>query len=148
MDVKLRKQKWLISYSCNPNKSMISHHMEALAKNMDLYSWTYESFIFLGHFNAGMEHSALKDFWNLYSLKSLINKPTCRKNPSKLTCINLIVTNRPKLFQSSNITETGLSHFHKMVVSIMKTTFVNLNKKLKITENIKIFQMIFSETLF
>ena len=81
VEVKLRKQKWLISCSYNPNKSMICQHMEALAKNMDLYSSTYENFIFLGDFNAGMEHSALKDFRNLYSLTSLINRPTVGKIP-------------------------------------------------------------------
>ena len=41
---------------------MISQHAEALGKNMDLYSSTSESSIFLGDFNADVEHSALKDF--------------------------------------------------------------------------------------
>ena len=62
VEVKLKKQKWLISCSYNPNKSRIRQHMEALAKNMDLYFSTYEKFIFLGDFNAGIEHLALKDF--------------------------------------------------------------------------------------
>ena len=130
VEVKLRKQKWLISCSYNPNKSMICQHMEALAKNMDLYSSTYENFIFLGDFNAGMEHSALKDFCNLYSLTSLINRPTCWKNPSKPTCIDLILTNRPTFFQNTNVIETGLSDFHKMVVSIIKTSFRKLKPKI------------------
>ena len=55
--------------------------MEALAKNMDLYSSAYENFIFLGDFNAGMEHSALKDFCNLCSLTSLINRLLVGKIP-------------------------------------------------------------------
>ena len=58
VEVKLTKQKWLISCSYNPNKSM----NKSIGKNMDLYSSTYENFIFLSDFNAGMEHSALKDF--------------------------------------------------------------------------------------
>ena len=33
------------SCSYNPNKSIICQHMEALAKNIDLYSSTYENFI-------------------------------------------------------------------------------------------------------
>ena len=115
----------------NPNKSMIIQQMEALGKNMDLYTSNYEIFIFLGDFNAGMEHSTLKDFYNLHSLTSLINKPTCWENPSNPTCINLILTNRPKFFQNANVIETGLSDFHKMVVvTIIKTTFRKLNQKL------------------
>ena len=77
--------------------------MEAIDKNMDSYSSTYENFIFEGDFNAGMKHSALKDFRNLYSLTSMINKPTCWKNPTKPTCIDLILTNHPKFFQNTNV---------------------------------------------
>ena len=51
--------EWLISCSYNPNKSMIIQHMEALGKNIDLYSSTYKNLIFLGNFNACMKHSAL-----------------------------------------------------------------------------------------
>ena len=79
-EVKLRKQGWLINSSCNLNKSMINQHMDVLGKNIDLYSSTYENFIFLDNFNAAMEHSALKDFCNLHSHTSLIR--SCRKNPS------------------------------------------------------------------
>ena len=131
VDVKLRKQQWLMSCSYNPNiKSMISQHMEALVKIMDLYSSTYENSIFLADFNAGMEHSTLNDFCNLYSLTNLINKPTCWKNPAKPTCIDLIPTNRPKFFQSTNVIETGLFDIHKMVVTITKTTFRKLKPKI------------------
>ena len=49
---------------------MIRQRMEPLGKNMNLRTSTYENFNFLGDFNAGMEHSALKDFFNLHSLTS------------------------------------------------------------------------------
>ena len=104
--------------------------MEALAKNMDLHFSTYENFIFLGYFNADMEHSALKDFCNLYPLTSLINRPTCWKNSSKPACIDLILTNRPTFFQNTNVIETVLSDFHKMVFTIMKTSFRKLKLKI------------------
>ena len=97
---------------------------------MNLLSSIYENFIFLGDFNAGMEHVALKDFCNSCSLASLINKSACWKNPSKRSCINLILTNRAKYFQNLNMIETGLSDFHKMVGTIMKTTFRKLNPKI------------------
>ena len=50
--------------------------MNALGKNMGTYFSTYEKFIFLGDFNAGMEHSALKDLCNAYSFTSMINSLT------------------------------------------------------------------------
>ena len=81
VEVMPTKQKWLISCSYNPNKSTISRHMEALATKMDLFSSTYEKFIFLGDFNEDMEHSAIKDFCNWYSLTSLISRTICWKHP-------------------------------------------------------------------
>ena len=95
--------------------------MVVLGRNMDLPSSTYKNFFFEGDLNAGMEFSASKDFCNLYSFTSLINKPTCLINPSKVTCIYLILRYHPKFFQNTTVIETGLSDFHKMVVTIMKT---------------------------
>ena len=57
--------------------------------------------------NAGMKHAALKGFCNLYSLTISINKRTCWKNPSKPSCIDLILRNRPKYFQNSSKIVTG-----------------------------------------
>ena len=48
-------------------------------------------------------------------------------------------------FQHSNVIETGLSEFHKMVVTIMKTTF--RSRKLSYRKY-KLFPTILSETLF
>ena len=53
----------------------------------------------------------------------MVNKTTCYKNPDKPTCIDLILTNCPGSFQNSCVVETGLSDFHKMVVTVMKTSY-------------------------
>ena len=53
----------------------------------------------------------------------MINKPTCYKNPDKPTCIDLILTNCLGTFQNSYVIETGLSDFHKMIVTLMKTYY-------------------------
>ena len=50
----------------------------------------------------------------------MINKPTYYKNPEKLSCIDLILTNCPRSFQNSCVVETGLSDFHKIVTTVMK----------------------------
>ena len=115
----------------NPTKSFIGQYLETLSKIMDLHSSTYENlFFFVGDFNAGMRHVALKYFGNLYSLTSLINRPTCWKNPSKPSCIDLILTNYPKYFHSSNVIETWLTVCHKMLVTLMKITFRKLKPKI------------------
>ena len=62
----------------------------------------------------------MKEFCNLNVLKSLINEPTCFKNPEKLTCIDLILAYRPTYFQLSIVIETGLSDFHLLTVTEFK----------------------------
>ena len=51
----------------------------------------------------------------------MVNKATCYKNPDKPTSIDLILTNRPRSYQNYCVVETGLSDFHKMVVTVLKT---------------------------
>ena len=45
-------------------------------------------------------------------------------------CIDLILKNSPLSFQSSGVVETGLSDFHKMTVTVMKTTTQKLDPKI------------------
>ena len=48
---------------------------------------------------------------------------TCYKNSEKPTCIDLILTNQPILFQNSIILETGLSDFHLLTITGFKKSF-------------------------
>ena len=45
------------------------------------------------------------------------------KNIENPSCIDLIITNSAHSFQDTNVIFTGLSDFHKMVFSVLKTTF-------------------------
>ena len=44
----------------------------------------------------------MKSFSEIYGLKILIRQPTSYKNPSNLVCIDLIVKNVPRSFQSTS----------------------------------------------
>ena len=74
----------------------------------------------IGDLNAEPTKATVSDFCEIYNLKLLIKDKTCFKNPTKPTCIDLIITNRPKCFQDSVVIETGLSDFHKMSATVMK----------------------------
>ena len=56
----------------------------------------------------------------------MINKPIRYENTDRPSCIDLILTNCPCSFQNSCVIETGLSDSHKMVVTVMETTYKNL----------------------
>ena len=123
------KKKWMISRSYNPKKTSLSNNIAELSKSLDLFSTKYERLLFLGDFNAGIEDSSIKIFCSNYNLTSMINKPTCYKNPDKPTRIDLILTNCPGSFQNSCVIETGLSDFHKMVVTVMKISYRKIEIK-------------------
>ena len=130
IELTLRKKKWLLSCSYNPNKNKISNHLEALRRSLDLYSAQYEDIIIFGDFNVETEEPCMGCFCELYGLKNLIKEPTCFKNPQNPSSIDLILTNNPSSFLKSHVIETGLSDFHKMTVAVMKTTFQKLAPKI------------------
>ena len=60
-----------------------------------------------------------------------MNEPTCYKNPENPGCIELINrTNCPSSFHNTCLYETGLSDFHKVVVTILQTSFEPLPPKI------------------
>ena len=72
----------------------------------------------------------MESFCESYRFKSLIKDPTCFKNPESSSCVDLILKNSPHSFLNSWLIETGLLDFHKMIVSVMKTTFQNLKPRI------------------
>ena len=127
VEINLRnKKRWLLCCSYNPKKDLIRQHLYALSKSIDVFTSKYDDLLFLDDFNVGVEDTSVKNFCRSYNLTSMINKPTCYKNPDRSSCIDLILTNCPRSFQNSCVIETGLSDFHKMVVTVMKTTYRKL----------------------
>ena len=74
----------------------------------------------MSDFNAVPNEPSISDFCEIYNTKNIIKEKTCFKNPENPTCIDLILTNRPRIFRDSTVIETRLSDFHKMSVTVMK----------------------------
>ena len=123
VEINLRKIKWFLNASYNPNKTQISHHLESLNSLLEEYSKEHENYVFIGDFNVNTSDSSMEEFCSLNGLKNLINKPTCYKNSEKPTCIDLILTNQPTLFQNNTVFETGLSDFHLLTVTEFEISF-------------------------
>ena len=98
---------------------MICNHLNASSTYLDLHSTTYEKVLILGDFNVGIEEHHMKAFCDNF-LTGLIKQPTCYKNPNNPTCIDLILSNTPRSFQSTCVIETRLSDFHFMKKSFKK----------------------------
>ena len=117
IEINLRSSKWLINCSYNPHKNNIATHLDRL------FSSDYEKFIILEDFNVEINENHMKSFCENYELTNLIKQPTCYKNPTNPTCIDLILTNAPRSFHSTYVVETGLSNFHRMTMAAMRKSF-------------------------
>ena len=97
---------------------MISEHLNRIGKIPDLLLSKHEDFMLIVDLNAETTEATVSDFCEICNLKHLIKEKICFKNPTKPTCIDLIVTNRPNFFQDTVVFETGLSDFHEMSVKL------------------------------
>ena len=118
--ISIRNKKWLLSCSYNPYKNDISNHMPHLSKDLDSYIGHFDNVLFLGDFNSQPLENCVNDFTMFIIFQILSKKPTCFKNPDNTSCIDLFLTNRPNCFQSTMTMETGISDFHKMVITVLK----------------------------
>ena len=92
---------------------------------MDSFIGNYDNFLIVGDLNTEIAESAMHEFCNSYNLQSLCHKCTSYKNPEKQQCNDLFLANSPRSFQNTQTTETGLSNFHKLVVTILKMCLSN-----------------------
>ena len=93
----------------------------------------------LDDFNIEIEEQHMKAFCDNYNLASLIKQPTCYKNSNNSTCIDLILHNTPRSFQSTYVIEAGLSDFHLMALTVMKKSFSKSQPRLISCRSYKTF---------
>ena len=103
---------------------------ETLSKAVNIY----ENLIVIGDLNIDVNdpvkdgNNYSSDFVDTFSLSNLINRKTCHKNLSGTT-IDIMLTNKSHCFQKTSTVVTGLSDFHKMIISCLKTTFKKIPPK-------------------
>ena len=83
----------------------------------------YDTFVLLGDFNSEPNEPLMQEFLDSIGMRNLVKETTCYKNLQNPTCIDLILTNRQCMFQNTKTVGTGLSDFHKMPVTVLKTAF-------------------------
>ena len=98
--------------------------------SLDLYSADYDHFIIIRDINVQLNRERTKLFCESYKSKGLMKEPKFFKNPEYPSCIHLILTTSPYNFQILCVIETGLSDFHKMTMTVLKTKFERLKPKI------------------
>ena len=126
VEINLRKNKLLLvgTYHSTHEKYGVSDQIffQQIGLALDVYS-AYDKFLLAGDFNVKEEDDTLEEFMEDYHAKNLVKEPTCFKNPDNPSCIDLFITNSYRSFQKTTTLSTGLSDFHKMTITVLKTTF-------------------------
>ena len=101
---------------------MINIFFNCIDKALDTYS-NYDNALLAGDFNAEDDEPSLSNFFYQYDLYNLVKVGTCFKNSSKPTSIDLFLTTKNTYFQNTVAVCSGLSDFHKLVLTVLKTSF-------------------------
>ena len=110
----------MICCSYNPNRTFASNHLDHIAKGINTYSKKYENILLMGDFNVGFTEANMVAFCNEYKLETQNKEPSSFKKYMSPSCIDLFLTNCRKSFESTLTIETGLSDFHKIIVTVLK----------------------------
>ena len=124
IELNFRRSKWLLIGTYHPPSQNDQYYFDALEKTLDNYS-LYEKVLIVGDFNAQESEACMDTFLYQNNLKNIVKQKTCFKNINNPTTIDLIITNSPSSFQHTAAYTTGLSDFHKLVITVFKTTIPN-----------------------
>ena len=102
---------------------MLSNFLTTLGRCLDQFLPVYDNLIVMGDFNAESTIMEVANLCTMYNLNNLVKEPTCYKNVENPSCIDLILTNRHRQFHKTKVLETGISDFHLMTITVLKTYF-------------------------
>ena len=128
-ELNFRKQKWLIIAAYKLPQQNSIYFLNCLGDILDFYLNTYDNFLLVGDFNLETRNQSMKCFMNENNCYSLIKEPTCFKSITNPSCIDLFLTNKKHSFQCSRTIVTGLSDYHRLILTIFKTRYKKLPPK-------------------
>ena len=129
VELNFRKSRLLLLGTYHPPNQKENYFFQSISQAIDIYSTDYGKYIFTGDFNTEENEVAIKTFLVVHGLKNLVNVNTCFKSLEKPRCIDLFLTNNYRSFLNTCALSSGLSDFHNLVVTVMKTTFPKANPK-------------------
>ena len=129
-EINLRKRKWLILATyCQPTNQSKNAFCEVLNDALAFFYKLYENVIIIGDLNMTVSDPKLEQIMISFSLSNLIKEPTCFKSTTNPSSIDHILTNQKSLFMKSTAIETGISDFHKCVLTILRSKFIKGSPK-------------------
>ena len=143
-EITISKKKWFCISICRPpDYNNLTIFFCELKLTLNRASRNYDIFVIMGDFNIDINSlgngcQLLDEFCDLFNFSHLVKTPTFFTSSHKST-IDLIMTNKAKVFQKSRFTETGISDYHKLVSIFFKSHYSRLKPKVSYYRNYKNF---------
>ena len=127
VEINLRKSKFLLIgtyHSTNEDHGTKDDvFLHGISSAIEYYN-SYDQFLIAGDLNLQEGRDPLlDDFLDEFQAKNLVKQPTCDKNSNNLSSVDLFITNTPSSFMKTTAVWAELSDFHKMIITVMRTTF-------------------------
>ena len=161
--------KWLILGTYRLPNQPINYFFENVGEALDIYRQIYDKFLLCGDFNSEHTELSILESLSKYDSKNVAMEKTYSENSENPRCIDLFLTNSVQSFQNTSVFVNGISDFHKMILTILKTSFPksgpkkiiyknyknynsnsfksDLKKQLKCTESYESFENVFLDVL-
>ena len=128
VEIRFFKSKWLLFGIYHPPSQDDKLYFNSIGQGLDVYTKSYDNFLLIGDFNAEEGEADMENFMELYDLGNLIKEKTCFKSVENPSCVDLFLTNCVS-FQNTKVISIGISDCHKMIFTVLKTTFKKAKPK-------------------
>ena len=125
-EITIQKKKWILYCIYRPPDLNVRFFFDKLSTSLNTVLDKYDSIIIMGDINIDTQndqnpgYNEFTTFCDVFGLSNLVTCKTCftkQRNSS----IDVILTNKPRLFQATSVFETGLSDCHGLVATTMPT---------------------------
>ena len=119
---KLSKTNWLVIGTYKPPSLSDIAFTSEISNILTFYRSTHDNILLMGDFNMTPNNPKLSELIADHELCTLISEPTCFKSINP-TCIDNFLTNKKTRFMKTLTFETGVSDHHKLIGTMLRSTF-------------------------
>ena len=138
ININFKNQRWLCVGIYRPPSQNEKYFIDHLSKTLGQLSGQYDKTVLIGGFNLTIDNKSLENFITTFDLERLIKKPTCFQS-SNPTYIDLILANKKELFKNTDVIEVGISYYHSLTVTVLKSLLIKGNAKTKLYQDYNSF---------
>ena len=131
IELKVRQQTVIVAALYRPPSVHVMNLQNVIQTLCDKCLASNCSLYIIGDLNVNFKNSvhSLSDVMSAYDLHNMVNQPTCFKNPSNPTILDVILTPTPRrLFSCINL-NTDVSDFHNLIAVATRLNVSRNNKR-------------------